>query len=222
MAGARKDPGGQRGGRGCGYLRPYQQALESFGPTFRATLWSTREAQLERFGVIAETIDLAGRSILDAGCGLGDLAAELAARGVAYRSYVGLEALPELVVAATRRGLARAKFLACDFVADERALGRRRDGARPEVIVFSGSLNTLTQAQGERVLERAWRACGEALLFNFLSDRHHEKTPADISPAYRYDPVRMAAWALERTPLVLFRQDYLDGHDATIGMIKAG
>ncbi|MEM9372970.1 MAG: hypothetical protein AAGA55_04940, partial [Planctomycetota bacterium] len=87
---------------------------------------------------------------------------------------------------------------------------------------FSGSLNTLSMDDAQAVLDRFWAALASvddaALVFNFLSDRHDRgRTPAS-PPAVRFDPVPMLAWALERTPLVTMRHDYLAGHDATICM----
>jgi SAM-dependent methyltransferase len=50
---------------------------------------------------------LAGRTVLDLGCGPGDQAAELVARGA---RVIGIDANPELIAAASARGLPNAEF----------------------------------------------------------------------------------------------------------------
>lgn len=203
------------------YLEPYRKAVARFGPGFEATLWLSREKQALRFAVIASLVDLVDRVVIDAGCALGDLAAFLQAQGVSPRAYIGLEGVPALVEEARARGLPSARFEVVDFVADEAAFERcLPKGLTPEIVVFSGSLNTLEQDQALTVLDRAWRACGEALVFNFLSEQNQQSPNPDPGPAKRFDPVRVLQWALERTPRVILRQDYMSGHDATVAMFK--
>lgn len=205
------------------YLEPYQQACAAFGPSFEATLWASREWQEARFRVMTELFQFAGQSVVDAGAGQGDFAAHLLEKGVAFSRMTGLEAVPGMLESARARKLARCEFLPLDFVAQDDAFARTaRDGAPPDAIVFSGSLNTLNQDEALRVLDRAWEACGSALLFNFLSARVGPNSAvADTGPARRFDPLAIIAWALERTPLAAYRQDYIPhGHDATVLMRK--
>lgn len=208
------------------YLRPYREAMDEHGPAFEATLWNSQEKQNARFDVIEGMVDLTGRIVVDAGCGLGDFAQRLSDTGVEYGFYIGLEALPQFVEAARGRDIPEAAFAVADFVADGRVFSdlakhEALQGHPIDVIVFSGSLNTLGEAGTLGVLERAWEACAEALVFNFLSTRHHRGPEADqTDPAIRLDPVRLLDWALQRTPNVLFRQEYFQGHDATVAMLK--
>jgi SAM-dependent methyltransferase len=198
------------------YLAPYREAVRRHGATFEATLWLSREWQIGRFRVMTEMVDFTGRTILDAGCGLGDFAAALEEWGIGYGGYVGVEGMPELVAQARTRDLPEAKFIEADFVHDAAAFAMR-----PDLAVFSGSLNTLTQDEAIGVLERAWAASAEGVVFNFLSSRHGRTNAPDPSPARRFDPIEMLQWALSRTPVVQLRQDYFAGHDATIAMQRA-
>lgn len=208
------------------YLHPYHQAVRRHGASFHATLWASRESQRARFRVLTEMMSLAGRSIVDAGCAIGDFAAYLAEHNILYGHYTGLDAVPELLAEARARDLPRATFLDIDFVADEAAF--TRFDAPPDVIAFSGSLNTLEQDHAAAILERAWPAAGHALLFNFLSARDGrpplrdelKDLTAPPDPAQRFDPIDLLDWALTKTPNVRFRQDYLKGHDATIAMLR--
>ena len=208
------------------YLRPYSEAMREHGPAFEATLWNSQEKQGARFDVIEGMVDLTGRIVVDAGCGLGDFAQRLTDGGVEYGLYIGLEALPEFVDAAREREIPEAAFAVADFVADGRvfddlAKHEMLGGHAIDVVVFSGSLNTLGEEYMLAVLERAWEVASEALVFNFLSTKHHRGPKGDdTAPAIRVDPVRVLEWAMQKTPNVLFRQEYFQGHDATVAMLK--
>ena len=211
------------------YLDPYRTAVDSHGATFEAMLWANRQWQIERFRVFVELLDMTGLTVLDAGSGLGEFAEYLRKRRVKYEKYIGLDAMPEMVQASQARRLARAEFHTCDFVAEEDSFARFGEPAsappekrRVDVIVISGALNTLRQDAAMRVLERAWRDCGVALLFNFLSDRRNpRKLSENTGPAHRFNTVELTDWALSCTTHVVMRHDYLPyGHDATILMGK--
>lgn len=197
------------------YLAPYEKAAAQHGASFEATLWANEDYQQRRFEVFAELFDFEGAAIVDAGAGKGDFAAFLNARGIRWKRYVGLEAVAAMAQAGRGLNLPDAQFIEADFVRDAAAFAR----VEPDVIVFSGSLNTMPQRLALRVLERAWRAAESALLFNFLSDRGPQGGAA-ATPAKRFDTLRMLDWALKRTPSVVLRHEYLAGHDATIGMWK--
>jgi len=201
------------------YLEPYHDAMKRFGPSFETTLWRNRSFQIKRFEVFCDMVDPTGRRLLDAGCGLGDLYDYLEHAGSAPSLYVGLDALPGMVDEAKRRhvGCESVDFQTVDFVADRASLRP----CEPDIIFISGALNTVPEDIAREVLVAAFDACGEAFVFNFLSNRcSAEAAGRDTAPATRFDTVGLLDWALRTTPFVRFRQDYLTGHDATIGKIK--
>lgn len=220
---------GEAAGEHGDYLAPYRDVVRRIGPRFEALLWNSPETQRTRFEAVVDMIDLTGRIVIDAGCGRGDFGKFLHEEEVAYGRYVGVDAVTELLEVARGLELPEAAFIEGDFVSNHgvfdlpsvhvAGVGGAHRG-RADVIVFSGSLNTLPQARAELVLQRAWETCGEALVFNFLSDRNRRSKKEDIGPARRFNTVGLVKWALKRTPLVRFRQDYLKGNDATIVMLK--
>ncbi|HIB68799.1 MAG TPA: hypothetical protein EYO33_27835 [Phycisphaerales bacterium] len=142
------------------------------------------------------------------------------------KSYVGIEGVHAMAVHARERiaieEIDRTLIEVGDFVADESLPDLLVNDAGAEVFVFSGSLNTLSMDRAQGVLDRFWAALEKSgrgtLVFNFLSLRHDkEQSPAN-PPAVRFDPVVMLAWALDRTPIVQMRHEYLGGHDATVVM----
>ncbi len=195
------------------YLKPYRDAVERFGPGFEATLWNSREAQRLRFDVMADLAGLEGRAVLDVGCGHGDFAARLLERGIAFARYVGIDAVPEVIEQAARRGLARSQFRAADAVADPSVLAAER----ADYVCMSGTLNTMEETTARRLVVDAFAAAGRGVVFNFLSSRPGGQwSDRDPAPARRFDPLSWLAAALALSPRASFTQAYLDGHDATI------
>lgn len=204
--------------RADGYLDPYRDSHRRHGAAFEVTLWASPQSQRLRFEVMTQLCFFAGKRVLDAGCSRGDFAAFLQERDIAYRHYVGIDGLSEVIRYAQSRGLPRTRFVCGDFAADPSLL--REDD--PQIVAISGALNTMEQAQALAVLDAAWSAASETLIFNFLSDRIAPRVERDDSgPARRFDTLRILDWALGRTPYVAFRQDYFHGgHDATVMMRK--
>ncbi len=198
------------------YLDPYRRAVEEHGASFKATLWGSERAQHLRFDVIMEAIRPdAGTVVLDAGCGRGDLAARMLERDVPFGGYIGIDAVEAMIHSAAARELARSRFLAADFVKHPHVLEEHE----ADWIVFSGALNTMDDPTARGLIETSFAAARTGVAFNFLSDRPHDRwTGRDLTPARRFDTLAWLDWALGRTSRVAFRQDYLDGHDATIVM----
>ncbi len=200
------------------YLQPYREAQKVHGGEFDVTLWASPASQRRRFAAMVEMVPMAGRRVLDAGCSRGDFAAYLIERDIGFTRFIGVDGLAEVVAFAEARGLARSRFVAGDFVRDVSLLATDS----PEVVTISGSLNTMDLDMACRVLEGAWAACREALVFNFLSDRAGPKAPIQLDPARRLPTMTLLDWALTRTSRVQLRQDYFaNGHDASIAMFKA-
>ena len=210
------------------YLEPYEKATREMGAGFESQLWMSKEAQRTRFEVLVQVARFRDRVVADLGCGVGDLPMYLHehASDRFPKSYIGIEGVPAMAEHARSRiaqaGVDRAMFDVGDFVADGDLADMLVNDAGVEVFVFSGSLNTLDIRRAQGVLESFWFALKRAdrgtLVFNFLSDRHNpERTPA-AAPAVRFDPADMLDWALQRTPIVQLRHEYLRGHDATIVM----
>lgn len=195
------------------YLAPYREAIDVFGAGFEATLWADRRTQLLRFDVMLEMVDLAGRKLVDAGCGAGDLAGYLIERRVPFAHYIGIDGVADQIAAAQAHSYPHCEFRTADLVHEHALL----DAIDPDIIIISGTLNTMDEHTARTIIEHAFRAAREAVIFNFLSDRPHPRyLEMKLGPARRFDTARWIDWALGLTPCVAFRQDYLDGHDATV------
>ena len=67
-----------------------------YGNDWRALGWQSRGTQFRRFAVLAEIGSLAQTSVLDVGCGLGDLYGYLCTQNI-WVTYTGYDLVPEMV-----------------------------------------------------------------------------------------------------------------------------
>lgn len=199
------------------YLEPYRAAQLDHGSDKGVTLWANERTQHLRFQVMTEMVSLADKRVLDVGCSRGDFAVYLQDQGHPYEQYVGLDGLPEVIDFARSRAIPDARFEVCDVVADPSRLVLDA----PEVITFSGTLNTMPDEMVFTLLGHAWDAALEALIFNYLSDTAGQDAPQQTNPARRLPTLKLLDWAMQQTPNVAMRQDYFPhGHDATVVMLK--
>ena len=81
----------------------HRRRIAEFGAdSVRALGWVSEASQTSRFEAIAQAVDFNNSSVLDLGCGTGDLKAFLDAR-FSGMSYLGIEQVPEFVAQARNR-----------------------------------------------------------------------------------------------------------------------
>jgi len=195
------------------YLEPYLDAAGKHGAGFGSLLWASPKSQATRFRALTRAYDFKGRTVLDAGCGRGDLLDFLIDSGVEPAHYVGLEAVDVLADAAEQRHPGgRAMIVRADFVKEPIQLFVGAD-----VIVFSGSLNTLSGDDFERTVRTAFDATADALVFNFLCSTR--LAGAKHLTWHRIGDVEKLIGRMTRD--YWFVEDYMDG-DATLVARRQG
>jgi SAM-dependent methyltransferase len=194
------------------YLLPYRRAADKHGSDFPSLLWASPQTQAARFDAIERLGRLHGKSVLDVGCGRADLLDFLLDRGVRPADYVGIEAVDELAAAAEakRHRMKGVRILRADFVREPLRLFVAAD-----VVVFSGSLNTVEDGAFYTTVRRAFEACAETLVFNFLCNSY--LAGADYLRWRR--PVEVIEFASRLSPDVRTLDDYLHG-DFTVAVHK--
>jgi hypothetical protein len=150
------------------YLRPYLDATAKHGAGFDSLLWANPAAQAARFAAIARWAEIENRTVLDAGCGRADLLDYLLNQRIRPSRYIGIEAVEPLAEVAQQKVLAQkllsnATIQRGDFLANPELLNQHAD-----VIIFSGSLNTLTPDEFHSSLRIGWEYTRSELAFNFL------------------------------------------------------
>ena len=196
--------------RAPSYLTPYLDAARQHGGGFGSLLWASETTQEQRFDAIVRLQEFDGRVILDIGCGRADLLDFLIERGIWPRRYIGLEAVPALADVAASKNQPNCQIVRADFVSQPAAMNVGAD-----VIVCSGSLNTLDTPAFYATIRHAFAAAGESLVFNFLCSPHLAgrpflkwRPPAEV--------MRIARQTCEDVDAL---EDYLQG-DYTIAMRK--
>ena len=196
------------------YLRPYLSAARRYGSGFGTLLWASPKTQAVRFDALirAATGDaIRGHRLLDVGCGRADLLDHLRHRRVIPSAYVGLEAVEELAAAVERKALPAATVVRGDFVRHPELMR----SANADVIVMSGTLNTMDAPAFHAAVAAAFDAAGRVLAFNFLAG----PTLAGASHLTWHRPADVRDFAATLSGDVDYWDDYLNG-DATVAIWK--
>ena len=183
-------------------IRYHKERIRAYGPSSPMALgWNTKTSQELRFSVLAGIADLSGRSVLDLGCGRGDLSAFLGERFPNIR-YTGIEQLEVFVDLANKRygHLPNTRFIRADFLSY----------AFPpaDFILVSGSLNYIHPDPDFifKTIRHLFRACSAGFGFNLLS-----ATGLPTGKLTAYDPETIRSLCKTLTPHVELKAGYLDG-----------
>ncbi|HYN79374.1 MAG TPA: class I SAM-dependent methyltransferase [Lamprocystis sp. (in: g-proteobacteria)] len=155
----------------------YRTALRRYGHNAQGAHWESEHTQRVRFTVLRRLLpaDLSGLTLVDVGCGLGDLYHYLESESALPGRYIGLDVCEPMVeIARTRTGQ---RILLRDALQD------RLPPA--DYYVCSGAMNTLTREETRLFIARCLAASRIGFLFNLLlgpdrSDTFNYWTPDDI------------------------------------------
>lgn len=155
-------------------IKSYYEPKIRENPNDSAKLgWESEEAQKLRFSVLADNIDLNGKSLLDVGCGLGNLYSYLSERDI-NALYSGVDLLEEMVICA------KEKYPEAEFFCDDVFEGKFSESNKYDVIYSSGifNLNLVNNLEFlEKALGKFISMARIAVVFNLLSDRSENKEP---------------------------------------------
>jgi SAM-dependent methyltransferase len=178
----------------------YERLFRRYGDTPDAADWDNRETRERRFAVLSEVAPLAEASVLDFGCGTGELLGYLLRNCRFHGEYTGWDLSEPLLEAA------RAKFPGVRFQRREiLSEGIQEDF---DYILVSGTFNTdFGQAESfmREAIQLLFRHARKALAFNLLSI-HAETHNAGLyyaSPETVFDFCRTRL-----SPRVTVRHDY--------------
>lgn len=179
--------------------------------------WAARETQYMRFSVLADNVPLGGLTLLDVGCGLGDLAEYLCSRGVTLGRYVGVDILPEMLDRARRSKPELELFEGNIFTTSRQESLKLLRADRPfDVVYCSGALNLNLGNNDEFIMSAVQKMSELAdkwLVFNCL----HARCDMDDDRYYAYCPEKALAAARAACPdaEIKFIDDYLE-NDFTV------
>lgn len=188
--------------------RYHKDRIEQYGQGSSAALgWKTPEGQSLRFEVLSQIGDLNHASVLDAGCGHGDLCGFLHERFTDVRYFgVDLEA-PFLDIAIQKYGhMADTAFFLGDFTQASLPV--------TDYVLVCGSLNyrSVNPDFVCLAITKLFQSCRFGLGFNLLSKAEHTD-----GPLVAYDPKQIMSLCLGLSSNVVLRDGY-HGNDFTVLM----
>jgi SAM-dependent methyltransferase len=185
-------------------IEVFSNSLRRHGQSYRALNWGSHEGQENRFRVLCEIGLAAGDSLLDVGCGLGDLYGYLGRLGIAA-AYSGLDITPDMVTAAGKR------FPAVPFHCGSLTGGFAAPPGGFDYILASGIFYLREEAPFAYLtatVERMFALCRKGIAFNCLSTWGEAD---DGGNEYREDPLRCLAFCRTLSPYAVLRHDYHPG-----------
>jgi trans-aconitate methyltransferase len=163
--------------------------------------WESQESQFCRFEVLLRRIPLEGRTLLDLGCGVGDLCAFLASRDLSV-DYTGVDILEEMIKEARRR-CPEGRFIHADLL-KENPFGEERF----DVAFCSGIFNLETGDNAELLtafMGRLSRLVRGTVVINLLS----VSSPDRLDRYHYFDPQAVLREAREFFDDVMIDESYL-------------
>lgn len=183
---------------------------EYAGGTVEALGYRGEESQVKRFAALAEAGDCTGGSVLDIGCGYGDLKGYLDTRFHGF-SYIGIDQMAEFILQARSLYGQRPSCYFCiaDFTEAELPTA--------DYVMASGVLGYRCEDSGFyfSMIEKMHRAAGRALAFNMLDAARFPAHPLLTG----HDPESVLAFCRTLSPRARLVRGYLED-DFTIVMEK--
>lgn len=139
----------------------YQNAYEKYGISARGLNWKSDNSQKVRFEVITYLLkdELLRCSVVDAGCGFGDLYLFWQKKGLHVKSYIGIDSVQNSIDICTQR-LPKISFTCKDILKD--------DLPYADWYIASGTLNILNDFQTWLFLEKILVNSKRGIIFNVL------------------------------------------------------
>lgn len=192
--------------------KSYQKSYKKYGVGPKALKWHSEKAAKQRYEQIVVDIDFNGKSILDVGCGFGDIIPYIADKSDIF-SYTGIDFVPEFIKEA-KRIYPKHRLLVGNYF--KQPLERKFD-----IIICSGALNgNYADNLGfrKKAIKTMFSHTKECLVFN-MAGRHPKPKTARHSNVWFADSKTIHDYCKTLSKKVLLRDDY-HSNDFTIVMFK--
>ncbi|MDC7242671.1 MAG: class I SAM-dependent methyltransferase [Sphaerochaetaceae bacterium] len=142
----------------------YEEAVIKYGVSPRGVHWNSKQTQEKRFEILLEFIkkDISNSSIIDAGCGFGDLIKYFSSNNLIPNKYLGLDAEYFYIEIASNI-YPNTNFMQLDILEDELPMA--------DYYICSGALNTLEFQEIQVFINKCFNASKKGFIFNFLKGK---------------------------------------------------
>lgn len=181
----------------------HRDALLRHGYSANALYWSNRDIQELRFQVLLEIGIPTGSSVLDVGCGFGDLYGFMKRQKI-DSNYTGIDLSAELIEKGAEH-YPQANFF-CGDLFDFKPAPQSYD-----YVLLSGALNEAMDDAGEyakRVIKTMYQTCRKRVAFNLLNA--NDKQIANSWNLQSFFPNEMLTFCQQLNRNCQLRDDYLD------------
>lgn len=189
----------------------YQKSFAKHGESPEALQWANYRAAALRYRQLVKDVDTKGKTILDAGCGMGDLLPFLYAKDADF-TYEGVDVTPEFIDIASKRYSGHSFHVANPFT----DLSTQYD-----IVLSSGVMNTNANNWFEArmsMVEKLWLLTKECLAFNMAGGLGSIDDTTGGKIAYA-DAQKVIEYCASLTPKIVARTHY-HSKDFTITMFR--
>lgn len=177
----------------------YEERLKNFGYDLRTLGWRTKRQQYIRFKNLIQIGNLNNTSVLDLGCGFGDLYDFLSEQNIQVE-YTGYDISPKIIEVAIEMH-PNLNFEVKDILIDK--IDNKFD-----YILESGIFNwklTNNYAFVKKMIKKCFDLCNIGLAFDMMSsyvDFYDEKL-------FYYDPVKIFKFCKKLSKRIVLKHDYM-------------
>jgi len=136
----------------------YTAAITKYGDSSKGVHWNSVHSQETRFKVLMSCINEEEFSLVDAGCGFGDLYFYLKETQVNFTSYTGLDVCASMV--STAKEKTEQNVIECDICKDILPSA--------DYYICSGAMNILTRFDTYLFIRNCYESCKKGFVFNLL------------------------------------------------------
>ncbi len=189
----------------------YQRSLEKHGESPKSLQWKDYKSSSNRYRQLVTDIDIENCSILDAGCGMGDLLPYLLSK-TSNIDYLGVDVTPEFIEIARRRYEGYEFRVANPFEDDF--------GDKYDVVISSGVMNSSSadwMNERKEMISKLFGLAKKILVFNMAGSI--VQIDGDSQRVNYADGLDILKYCSSLTPKVILRNHY-HAKDFTIVMYR--
>ena len=136
----------------------YTSAIKKHGNSAKGVHWNSVYSQEKRFAVLLSCIEDESFSVVDAGCGFGDLYFYMQKKKIKFSTYTGVDISPSMVCIAREK--TEREILCTDACKDILP--------KADYYICSGAMNILSRFDTFLFIRNCYKACKKGFVFNLL------------------------------------------------------